>query len=130
MARPLTYPQFGCLVGRCTGKGYLYVFLCSDGLVKVGRSRIPRNRFTAHERDLERQGRRIVRFAAIPAADAQAHSHERELIDRMRRIARLVRGNEWFADVAFGAAETLMRQVASRQFIDYVPLRPLPPPPH
>jgi hypothetical protein len=118
MARPLTFPQFGAIAGRSAGHGFLYVFLCSDGLVKVGHSAIPRDRFTAHARVLGRSGRSIVRFAIAPAPHGSSYEHEAELIVRMQRIARVARGNEWFADIPFGAAETLMRQIARRQFIN------------
>lgn len=119
MGKPLTFPEFAPLTGRWTGTKFLYAFQFSDGTVKVGRSSKPRERATVFAREFRRKGIRLVRFQQMPT-QSMAHETERELIERMARMGVPAKGTiEWFRGVSWGAATTLLRQIASRE-IKYV----------
>lgn len=88
----------------------LYVAQFKNGVIKVGATSV-RN----HQREI---GLRSVggELASITYGSFHCGTREseHELIVRMRRIARTLRGREWFTDVNYGAACTLLNQVTRR----------------
>jgi hypothetical protein len=117
MGRAIRFPQFSSLVGRWTGVRFLYALQASNGRIKVGRSFKPRDRIAVHARALLRTGATVNKFAAIPIRGSEYWT-ERALIERMARIGRTVDGTaEWFEGVKWGQAETLLRQIGSREVI-------------
>lgn len=110
-----SFPEFSGLSVR---EPCLYALETSDGLVKVGRSGSPRQRMYCHARELSRRGLRIVRFVVAPAVHWDIYTAEGELLRRLNQRATTRPGRtEWFQGIAYGAAATLVRQIARREFI-------------
>lgn len=94
---------------------FLYAVEFSDGRVKVGRSAKPLGRFV----QLEYAYRgRVVRSAVFPYAVKEGciAKAERELIDRLGRIAAHRPTAESFEGLQFGIAVTLAGQMARRSY--------------
>lgn len=92
---------------------HLYAAEFANGLVKVGVSYRPAHRRVELQR---RYGHPVVRMVAIPREQDRNHYvAESELLNRLRRIACSVE-RELFASVEFGAAATLVQQMARRAF--------------
>lgn len=102
-------------IPRCF-TGCVYAAELSNGLVKVGFSRNPRTRMASLAGEVRRSfGARICRYyisrnlAVRTAADAEAR-----VLERLRRLAAPLKGKqEYFDNLSFGAATTLIQQVVT-----------------
>lgn len=112
------FPEFSALPTRSPRRlGFLYVLETTDGRVKVGRTIYPRRRFRSYGRDLAGRGLRIVRYAVEQTRGCPIEA-ERELLARLTCRFRPCSGHtEWFRDLRFGDACTLVRQMARREVI-------------
>lgn len=93
---------------------WLYAAQFRDGVVKVGISKRPSER----RRQLCRERRcGVVRFHRS-SCKVSGFVAERELIGRLSRICNVAgvskKPREWFLDLKFGAAATMVEQVARR----------------
>lgn len=84
---------------------FLYVVRFSDGVVKAGRSAIPQGRIL---KLIERARRRNLHATDI---HVEAGGNESELLQRLRRIACIHTGREWFTGISFLVAKQLAHQV-------------------
>lgn len=104
---------------------YLYAIELSSGVVKLGRSTKPKDRFRVIPAYFARSwGRkpyaRVVRSAVYPMATKGygAYLAEQAMLERAARLGTVVRPfKEYFTGLDFGAAANLARQIAPREFI-------------
>jgi hypothetical protein len=104
-------------MGRGYHDRYLYAIELCNGVVKVGHTYQPRQRLRHHNLSFMRDGLRIRRFVIEPT-QLRSHENERELLDRLRRLGRVLPDRlEMFEGVRFGQAVTLIKQIARREFV-------------
>lgn len=94
----------------------LYAVEFTDGIVKIGRTGMPRERMRQLNRDAVRRGCALRRIFVSREVHEQPYFWaEKALISRLMRIANARPGRlEYFTNVSFGAETTLVRQMASR----------------
>jgi len=104
--------DFAMLPGAPFSGGHLYVAQLTSGVVKVGSTRNPRLRMESLHDKFRRERRPgLARVAVADIGDAYPFRWEAELIRRVHRVGNRVRGREWYADIAFGQAVTMLKQV-------------------
>jgi hypothetical protein len=88
---------------------YLYVAEFKNGVIKVGRTGCPVNRKTK----LRFNGDSALRIHWCRPLD-YAHAAEKDLLNRVRRLANTVRGFEWFTGISFATARHMADQATDR----------------
>lgn len=93
---------------------YLYAFEFKDGRTKIGVTWNPRARASTIATQVRGV---VVRAVAVEYHGKFRERAEAEVLRRVRCFAAQVPGHtEWFTGLNFGAASTLIRQIAARKF--------------
>ena len=96
----------------------LYALKFSDGVVKVGITSSPRKRMISL-RCTNFKNTRLESFAYTPRMDVASNRVEKVMLEKMRAVYVLAKGQEAFFCNDFAAVVTLMRQVF-RLFFDAI----------
>lgn len=101
------------VVPRCVD-GSVYVAELANGMVKVGQSLNPRTRMESLAYYVrKRMHSSITRFYVVcDVGSKRCFKIEKEALRKVRRIATLAHGTEFFSNVSFEAAAQIVDQVA------------------
>jgi nitrogen regulatory protein PII-like uncharacterized protein len=80
--------------------GHVYAVEFSDGWVKVGRGRVPKDRIVSHQSASRMRGAVMTKSCVSPLL-VDCKGAERELINLCATSGVLTHGNEWFSGVDF-----------------------------
>ena len=93
----------------------MYAIQFSDGVVKIGVARSPRERIRTHQ---VKRRKKIVHYLVSPRVDVAKYRAEMHLKDKMAKIFELAtkepQSMEWFSCPSFGQVENLLKQVFKR----------------
>lgn len=84
--------------------GYVYAVIFSDGVLKIGRGKRPKNRVKVHSAAAVLRGA-TVKASIISGRLLDSHRAEKELINFCMAIGDVIHGREWFSGVKYEKVE-------------------------